>query len=157
MTNAIHNKYQFKSYIYRNIILIGAEGAGKSTVANILGDDLFFMGAIQEKYYSTKNIAALTREYESILEMQNTFLDMVVSLIEEKWCYKQQRKIKEFLDAYITHDVTNVHIFALVFSLADQALAVPAGNPFSAVYEHPLGADEFCVKTQIKFVHGLFL
>lgn len=119
-TDAKHNKYRFTRCIDRSIVLIGRSRTGKTTMTKVI-EDIFYRSGDIELYSESKGVEFLkvakdasdgTRLYFNVVDTPGFFEQTTMELTSNS-----NERIKQFLDSCLDHDVTNVHLFAFVFSL----------------------------------------
>lgn len=126
-SDALHNKFRFQTCMDRNLILVGRTRTGKSTLVNVLND---VFSTTQESRYYTKTIAPIFHKLISLDVGTDTRL--FIQVIDTPGFFalapkdKSGRVIhgndttKTFIDLCISHDVTNVHMFALIINIAGE-------------------------------------
>lgn len=119
-TDEKHNKYRFSRCIDRNIVLIGRSRTGKSTLTKVL-ENTFYRSGDRQLYSETKGVEFLKvatdaldgrRLYFNVVDTPGFYEQSTTALADNA-----NDRIKRFLDSCLQHDVTNVHLFAFVFSL----------------------------------------
>lgn len=121
VTDEGHNPYRFTRCIDRNIVLIGRSRTGKSTLAKVI-EDVFYRPDVETLFSTTHGVefhkvaassATGDRLYFNIVDTPGFF-----EVTEGERTVNSPAHIKRFLDQCMKYDVTNVHMFAFVFSLA---------------------------------------
>ncbi len=119
VTDETHNKYRFTRCIDRNIVLIGRSRTGKTTLTKVI-EDIFYRSGDRELYAENRGVEFLkvatdasdgSRLYFNVVDTPG-FFEQTTELVNNS-----NTRILQFLNSCLDHDVTNVHMFAFVFSL----------------------------------------
>jgi GTP-binding protein EngB required for normal cell division len=120
-TDKIHNDYKFQACTDRNIILVGRTRTGKSTLVDVLGN--VFNTTTESGYYTETELSRYERFTSPTLDGKTRLFLTVVDtpgFFEISPSGKHQAQInnnetvRSIIDSCISHDVTNVHVFALL-------------------------------------------
>ncbi|CAF4656443.1 unnamed protein product, partial [Didymodactylos carnosus] len=118
-----YNKYKFNKCVARNIVLIGRSRSGKSTIAHVI-EDFKYVPPLRKFYSETREIEF--HKIASTLIQSNTVFHF--NVIDTPGFYETARssetklsneQIQDYINRCIKNDVTQIHVFAFVFSLKD--------------------------------------
>lgn len=173
-TDAKYNNYKFQQCIDRNVVLIGLSKSGKSTIAGVLED--VFHKATKQKFDKEVR-AVIIHNYMGPLAKGDARLHLTVidtpglfpllSPKQKGLICSDNEDTRAVINACITQNVTDIHVFACVISLARGNITQQVVDILRHFYLHYhylrhqaalviTHCEEFNEKEQANYISSLF-